>query len=74
MAHQHSTDYNDPFNAGQMVGMLVMLTFIERQGGLSEESINHLKTATANNLESYLDKPAEDIHLMIDDIVKEIQI
>lgn len=66
--------FEDPFNAGQMVGMLVMLTFIEQNGGITSEIIDKIKTLAANNVQEYLNKPTEDIYLMVDNLVKEIQI
>jgi hypothetical protein len=65
-------DFKDPFNAGQMVGMLVMLTSIENNGGITQDVIDQIKHNCANNLEVYFEKPAEDIFLMIDNMVKDI--
>lgn len=67
-------DYKDPFNAGQMVGMLVMLTFIENNDGIDKEVVYKLKNLAARNTEEYFQKPSEDIFLMIDNLVKEINI
>lgn len=66
-------DFSDPFNAGQMVGMLVMLTFIEKNQGISADVLDQLKEVAANNAQEYFDKPTEDIHLMINNIVKDIE-
>lgn len=68
-----TNDFKDPFNAGQMVGMLVMLMFIERNKGISEKGMREIKQVAADNLQQYFDKPSEDIFLMVDNIVKEIQ-
>lgn len=65
-------DFKDPFNAGQMVGMLVILTLIEQNNGITEEALQKLKEVTANNVQIFLDKPSEDIFLMIDSLVREI--
>lgn len=65
-------DFKDPFNAGQMVGMLVMLTFIEKNKGIPIKVLQELKNVAANNVQQYFDKPTEDIYLMIDNIVKEM--
>lgn len=65
-------NFQDPFNAGQMVGMLVMLNFIERNNGIPETVLDEIKNTAANNLEIYFQQPAEDIHLMINNIVNEI--
>lgn len=67
-------DFNDPFNAGQMIGMLVMLTFIEKNGGITQEVINRVKDLAADNVQEYFDKPTEDIFLMVDNLVKEISL
>lgn len=66
-------DFMDPFNAGQMVGMLVMLTFIEKNKGIPVSALEKLKQVCALNVEQFLDKPSEDIHLMVDGLVKEIE-
>lgn len=65
-------DFNDPFNAGQMVGMLVMLTFIENHPNMPQKMIDELKQVTAHNAQIFLQKPTEDIFLLIDNLVKEI--
>ena len=67
-----ANDFTDPFSAGQMVGMLVMLTFIENHGGIDEETIYKIKHLAANNVQEYFQKPSEDIFLMVDNLVKEI--
>ena len=67
-----TNDFTDPFSAGQMVGMLVMLTFIENHGGIDEETIYKIKHLAANNVQEYFQKPSEDIFLMVDNLVKEI--
>lgn len=66
-------DFMDPFNAGQMVGMLVMLTFIEKNNGIPQKALDQIKNAAANNVQDYLQKPTEDIFLMVDNIVKDIE-
>ena len=66
-------DYKDPFNAGQMVGMLVMVTFIEKNGGITSEAIDQIKQVCAMNIEPFFEKPSEDIFLMIDGMVKELK-
>jgi hypothetical protein len=65
-------DFSDPFIAGQMVGMLVMLTFIEKNGGIPAEMLDKLKQATANNAQQYLQQPTEDIFLMVNNMVEDI--
>lgn len=67
-----NNDFKDPFNAGQMVGMLVMLAFIEKNGGITTEIIDQIKQTCANNVQVYFEKPTEDIFLMIDNMVKDI--
>ena len=65
-------DFKDPFTAGQMVGMLVMLTFIEKNEGIPAVVLERLKQAAANNVQDYFKKPTEDIFLMVDNMVEEI--
>jgi hypothetical protein len=65
-------NFKDPFNAGQMVGMLVMLTFIEKNNGIPQEMLEQLKDVCANNVQVFLEKPTEDIYLMVDKLVSEV--
>lgn len=65
-------DFTDPFSAGQMVGMVVMLTFIERNNGIDEDTLRKIKQTAADNVQEYFNKPTEDIFLMIDKLVTEI--
>jgi len=66
-------DFTDPFDAGQLVGMLVMLKFIECNNGIEEDTLERLMTTTADTLQGYFERPSEDIHLIIDNLVKEIK-
>lgn len=68
----NSKDFSDPFNAGQMVGMLVMVTFLEKNPQIPRENIEKLKWVCANNAGVFLGKPAEDVFLIIDHIVEEM--
>lgn len=65
-------DFKDPFNAGQMVGMLVMLTFIEKHKGIPADMLEKIKQIAATNAQVFLEKPTEDIFLMVDGLVEEI--
>ena len=67
-------NYKDPFTAGQMVGMLVMITFLEENETVPMEVLQRLKQVSATSIEEYFEKPTEDILLMIDNIVKEIKV
>ena len=69
---QNSKDFTDPFNAGQMVGMLVMITFIERHKHVTPEKVEKLKWLCADNASIFLEKPTEDVFLSIDNLVKEM--
>lgn len=62
------------FTSGQMVGMLVMMTFIENNPDIDPDFMRRLKQATASSVEDYFDKPTEDILLMIDKLVEGIEI
>lgn len=62
----------DPFDAGQMVGMLVVLKFVERNRGIPVAILEELMSVTADNLQEYFDKPSEDIHLMIENLTKDM--
>lgn len=65
-------DFTDPFSAGQMVGMIVILTSIERSGGIDDNVLRKLKQQAADNVQGYFKKPSEDIFLMIDNMLNEI--
>lgn len=67
-----SKDFNDPFHAGQMVGMLVMLTFFEKNHAIPDRMLDELKNVAAENASVYLKIPTEDVYLMIDNLVKEM--
>lgn len=67
-----SNHFKDPFNAGQMVGMMVVLSFIEKNNGITTEIIDQIRQTCAENVQPFFNKPTEDVHLMIDNIVKEI--
>jgi hypothetical protein len=73
LQHQSHLDFSDPFNAGQMVGMLVMLTFIEKNNGISQATLEQIKQVTATNAQEFLGKPTEDVFLMVEGMVKEIE-
>lgn len=66
-------DSSDPFNAGQMVGMLTVLTFIEERGSISDKMLQELKWTCATNASEFFQKPAEDVFLLINNLVKDIK-
>ena len=68
-----SQSSTDPFDAGQMVGMLIMLTYIENNNGLSDAELQKIKNVTADKVQEYFNKPTEDILLMINNITREIK-
>jgi len=70
---QLTKNLSDPFSAGQLTGMLVMLAFVEKNKGIEDHTLYELKTLTANLLQEYFDRPSEDIHLMINNLVKEVK-
>ena len=65
-------DFDDPFNVGQMIGMLITLSFIEKNQGISDETLQNVKAKAADNVQNYLNKPTEDVLLMIDDLVEDM--
>lgn len=65
-------DFDDPFNVGQMIGMLITLSFVEKNGGISEETIRNVKIKAADNIQNYLNKPTEDVLLMIENLVEDM--
>lgn len=67
-----SKDFADPFNAGQMVGMLVMITFLEKNKRIPNDALEKLKWVCADNASAYMEKAPEDVFLIIDNIVKDM--
>jgi hypothetical protein len=67
-------DFKDPFNAGQMVGMMMMLSMIEKNNGISEDALTKIKWSCATNAQHYLEKAPEDIFLMVNNMIKDIEI
>jgi hypothetical protein len=65
-------DFNDPFTAGQMIGMLLVLTFLEKNGGMPDAILQQLKNITAEAAQEFFDRPTEDVFLMVDSLVKEM--
>lgn len=65
-------DFNNPFNAGQMMGIITVLMFIENSGGISDDTLQRVKQTCADNLSIFLKNPSEDILMMIDNVVKEM--
>ena len=70
--HSKSSDYDDPFSAGQMVGMMVVLSIIEKSGGIDDETSRRLRHVAADGAQKYLGMPSEDIHLLIDRLIEKI--
>lgn len=66
-------DFSDPFNSGQMIGMLMMLTFLEKNPNIPPQGVSQLKWACANNVAPFFDKAPEDIFLMVDGLINEIE-
>lgn len=66
-------DFNDPFNAGQMIGMMMILAFIEKNPKIPKAGIESIKWACANNVSSFFDKHPEDIFLMVNSLINEIE-
>lgn len=65
-------DFKDPFNAGQMVGMIVMLVFLDNNKDISEDAKRTIMFTAANNVKEFFDKPVEDIFLMVEGMVGDI--
>jgi hypothetical protein len=63
----------DPFSVGQLVGMMTILTFIENNNGINKDFFYKLKAACAEKISTDLEKPTEDVYLMIDELVKKIK-
>lgn len=69
-----TNQFNDPFSVGQLVGMLVMITFIEKNGGtIPKQYVDKLKLTCADKASDFLQSPSEDIFLMVDRLVEEIK-
>lgn len=64
-------DYNNPYSVGQLVGMLFMIELIESNRGIDAELLNRLKMRCADGASEYLNKPAEDVLLMVEQLMGE---
>lgn len=69
---QSKNSPKDDFSAGQLVGMLVLLKFLETHENITQTGLDNLKNITALQLEDFFEIPSEDIHLFIENLVKEI--
>lgn len=67
------TTFDDPFSVGQLVGMLVILTFIEQNKGIPRDFCEQLMKACAEKSAAFLEKPTEDIYLLVENLVKGIK-
>lgn len=68
-----NNQFNDPFSVGQLIGMLVILTFIEKNGGIPKDYLEKIKAACADRSSEFLQQPTEDIFLMVDRLVDDIR-
>lgn len=66
-------NYDDPFSVGQIVGMMVVLTYIEQNGGIEIELLEKLNQVCAEKSAGYLERPPEDVFLLINELVKDIE-
>lgn len=60
----------DHQRAGQLIGMMTILSYIERNGGITQDMIDRIKRKSASDLEKYFDCPYEDIILKLDNIME----
>lgn len=62
------------YEHGQMMGMLVIIQAIEKSGenGISVDIFDKIKRLAVQDLSEYLKKPEEDVHLMVDNQLKDI--
>lgn len=65
-------DFDSPFSAGQCIGLMVLLEFLERNPDTTEEFRYKLKNKAAEGARVYMKIPTEDIHLIVSDLVEEI--
>lgn len=68
-----TNQFNDPFSVGQLVGMLVIMTFIEKNGGITQAQIDKMKMMCAEKSATFLQQPTEDIFLLVDRLVEQIK-
>lgn len=68
-----TTDYEH----GQMMGMLVIIQIIENSidddMGVPASVFDKIKRLAAEDLADYLDKPEEDVYLMVEEELKDLQ-
>lgn len=66
-------NFKDPFSAGQMIGMLTMLCYIQKRGRIERKELEEIMQRSASSVQEYFNKPTEDIILMVDQMTKEIK-
>lgn len=71
--NQQHLSSKDPFVTGQFLGMLTILMFIEQNNGINKDFLYKLKQAVADKSADGLDKPTEDIFLIVEEMVKKIK-
>jgi len=68
---------SDDYGHGQMMGMLVVIQLFEnaRDAGttINEKVLENIKKIAAGDLAGYLDKPEEDVYLLVETQLKEIK-
>lgn len=66
----------DEYGHGQMMGMLVIIQMLENareEGmGIRQEVFDKIKSIAGKDLAEYLDKPEEDVYLLVDKQLKEM--
>lgn len=62
------------YEHGQMMGMLVVIQFIESAGetGIDGMIFDKIKKIAVEDLAEYLSKPEEDVHLLVDNQLKDL--
>lgn len=68
---------SDDYGHGQMMGMLVVIQMFEnaklKDVSIREDVLENIKRLAVSDLSQYLDKPEEDVHLLINQQLKEIK-
>lgn len=66
----------DDYGHGQMMGMLVIIQLIEEAHAagttVRPETFDKIKRIAVSDLAEFLDKPEEDVHLLIETQLKEM--
>lgn len=61
---------SNDYAQGQMMGMLCIIRLLKLRGTVPIEVVDSIEHKAAESLSVYLDKPEEDVYLMVDNLLE----